>query len=143
MELRDAERSDFATVRKLLETCDLYSEDLTGSAGHRFVLAWKVNTLIGTVGLEIFEEVALLRSLAVEPNYRQRGIASELVRKIESVAVKNNVRTLYLLTLTAENFFAKLGYGRTDRELAPAALQGTTEFRSVCPASAVCMTKRL
>ena len=143
MEIKDAKQSDFGSVRELLNSCDLYNEDLTGEAGHRFVLAWQEDALVGSVGLEIFGETALLRSLAVQPGYRRRGVASELVKRIETEAANSNVRTLYLLTLTAEDFFAKRGYHRTDRELAPGPLQGSTEFKSVCPASAACMKKRI
>jgi len=62
---------------------------------------------------------------------------------MEAVAGKAGVQELYLLTMTAEPFFAKRGYGRVDRAKAPAALQGTTEFVSLCPVSSVCMMKRL
>lgn len=99
--------------------------------------------MIGTVGLEVLGEAALLRSLAVSPDHRCKGVAEELVRAIESDAKSRRVETLYLLTLTAADFFARKGYRRTDRQQAPAALQDTTEFKSVCPASAVCMKKQI
>lgn len=143
MKIREADQSDFALVRQLLDSCDLYHADLKGDPAHRFLLAWEVDALIGTVGLEIYGEAALLRSLAVSPDHRRRGIAAELVSAIESYAKTRQVKTLYLLTLTASDFFAARDYRQTNREQAPAALQDTTEFKSVCPAAAACMAKTL
>ena len=48
-----------------------------------------------------------------------------------------------LLTTTAEDFFVRRGYGVVGRDAAPAVVQKTTEFRSLCPDSAVCMMKHL
>jgi amino-acid N-acetyltransferase len=87
--------------------------------------------------------VGLLRSLAVAKAYRRQGLATQLVNKIEEYARSQKVATLYLLTLTAENFFSGRGYKKIDRKAAPAALQETTEFKSLCPQTAVCMKKRL
>ena len=99
--------------------------------------------MVGVVGLEILGHSALLRSLAVEADYRNRKIASSLVGKLEDYAKTLQVDTLYLLTMTAEGFFTKLGYRRTDRNSAPAGIQETTEFRNLCPVSAVCMVKQI
>ena len=46
-----------------------------------------------------------------------------------------------LLTQTARDFFAHLGYRVIERTEAPEEVQGSEEFRSLCPASAICMVK--
>jgi amino-acid N-acetyltransferase len=48
-----------------------------------------------------------------------------------------------LLTQTAEVFFANRGYRRIGRADAPQAVQASAEFRSLCPASAVAMSRVL
>jgi amino-acid N-acetyltransferase len=48
-----------------------------------------------------------------------------------------------LLTQTAERFFSQRGYSRIDRASVPAPVQEASEFRSLCPASATCMSKAL
>jgi len=45
--------------------------------------------------------------------------------------------------MTAERFFACLGDAPLLRGRAPAAIEATTEFSSLCPASSVFMAKRL
>ena len=61
----------------------------------------------------------------------------------EDYAKSMEMDSLYLLTLTAEGFFKKCGYRPIARDSAPAEIQETTEFRNLCPASAVCMVRHL
>ena len=97
------------------------------------------------VGLEVFNRLALLRSLAVDPPYREKGYASRLIEKAEEYAASLKIEDLYLLTVTAEreSFFAKRGYRKIGRNSAPPAIQGTAEFQGLCPVSSVCMVKQL
>lgn len=90
-----------------------------------------------------FGEVGLLRSLVVDARRRGTGAGARLVGAVEARAMGRGVRQLVLLTQTAAPFFARCGYARIERALAPAAVQDSTEFRSICPASAICMSKIL
>ena len=130
-------------IKQLLKDCNLHHEDITTTQLKHFVLGWDGPKLAAVVGLEIKSRSALLRSLAVDADYRNRGIATRLVGKIEDYAKSMEVDSLYLLTLTAEGFFKKCDYRPIARDSAPAEIQETTEFRSLCPASAVCMVRHL
>jgi amino-acid N-acetyltransferase len=99
--------------------------------------------VIGVVGLEVLRPLALLRSLAIDPLFRNRGLGSELTQQAEKYADSLNIQALYLLTTTAEGFFAKRGYQKVPRETLPNQIQGTAEFRSLCPVTVVCMVKFL
>jgi len=130
-------------IKQLLADCNLIYADIIPALIKHFLLGWDGPRLVAVVGLEIKNQGALLRSLAVDPGYRNRRIATGLVEKIEDYAKSLNVDTLYLLTMTAEAFFKKRGYRLTARDAAPAGIQGTTEFKNLCPASAACMVKHL
>jgi amino-acid N-acetyltransferase len=95
------------------------------------------------VGLELFGEVALLRSLVVAPDLRSGGTGSALVAHVERHARERGVRALYLLTTTAEKFFAGRGYRRVDREAIPDPIRSTREFADLCPATAAIMVKAI
>jgi amino-acid N-acetyltransferase len=95
------------------------------------------------VGLEIYGEAALLRSLVVSAAARTQGLGSALVRHAEEYAAAHQVRALYLLTSTAEAYFERRGYRRIDRSEAPPSIQSTREFASLCPSSSAFMIKRL
>jgi amino-acid N-acetyltransferase len=128
-------------VKALLEVNGLPTGDL--SLDVRLLGERDGDRLVGVVGLEARGVVGLLRSLAVEPDRRGTGLGSELVTALEKVAAGNGITDLYLLTTTAEAFFARRGYQRVPREAAPAGIRGTAEFSSICPASSAFMTKRL
>ena len=139
-----ATKDDGPEIRQLLKDSDLHHEDIPTAQLKHFLLGRDGPTkLVAVVGLEIKNQSALLRSLAVDADYRSRGIATILVGKIEDYAKSLEVDTLYLLTLTAEAFFEKCGYRRIARDSAPAGIQETTEFKNLCPASAVCMVRHL
>jgi amino-acid N-acetyltransferase len=132
-----------AEVQQLLAACELPYQDITPAHLEHFVGERNGQALVGVVGLELCGDSALLRSLAVSEQYRGRGIGSALTRSAEGHARSRGVKALYLLTTTAEGFFAGQGYEGIDRTAVPATVQETAEFQTLCPASAACMVKRL
>lgn len=97
----------------------------------------------GVVGLETFGRAGLLRSLAVRADHRGDGLGGQLVEHLEAYARREGIEELVLLTNTAEAFFAARGYVQTPRGDLPVAVLVSSEFKSVCPASATAMHKRL
>ncbi len=138
-----ATRENEAEIKGLLAVSGLHHEDISPQMLNHFLLGFDDPSLVGVVGLEIKSQVALLRSLTVDAKFRNRGIASELVRRIEDYAKSLKIETLYLLTMTAEPFFKIHGFQNAQRDSAPADIQETAEFQSLCPASAVCMMKHI
>jgi len=138
-----AHATDESAIRKLVEACGLPTSDLTAAHLAQFFVCRTPDGVVGSVGLELAGESALLRSLAVEQSHRGLGIASELVRVAETHAATSGGTAVYLLTTTAEKFFAARGYQTIRRDAAPPAMQATLEFAAVCPSASVCMAKRL
>jgi amino-acid N-acetyltransferase len=138
----EATRADLPSIRTLLDEAKLPHADLTDDTAVRFWIA-RGDALIGAIGLETFGACGLLRSLVVASAARGSGLGARLVRTVENAAVAAGICELVLLTQTAEPFFRKRGYAAIDRASAPAELRASTEFQSLCPASATCMSKRL
>jgi amino-acid N-acetyltransferase len=136
-------RPSLETAVKLLAAARLPTEDLTAAHCDDFFYAGPATAPIGLVGLEIYADVALLRSLVVSPERRGSGEGSELLKHAEDQARSRGVRSLYLLTTTAEDFFARHGYQRAPRESAPEAIRATREFAGICPASSAFMVRHL
>jgi amino-acid N-acetyltransferase len=134
---------DETAIKQFLEANGLLHQDIQTADLKHFLTARDSSDMIGLVGLEIQGNCALLRSLAVNKDNRHKGLATLLVDKIENYARSLKICTLYLLTMTAEDFFKKCDFRGAARETAPAGIQNTAEFRGLCPASAVFMTKRL
>jgi amino-acid N-acetyltransferase len=136
-------RPSLSAAVALLAAAKLPTEDLTEGHCDHFFFAGASNAPEGLVGLEIFGDVALLRSLVVSESLRRVGAGSKLLAHAEQYARSKGVRHLYLLTTTAEDYFSKRGFSRAHREAAPAAIRATREFAGICPASSAFMTKPL
>ncbi len=130
-------------VRTLLETSDLPTSDIEQNMLEHFVGIETENGLTGLVGLEVFPPLGLLRSLVVSEKERGKGLGIKLVDQIENHAHEQGLRELYLLTTTAEAFFQARGYQSVDRDSVPNSIKNTSEFSSICPASATVMKKQL
>lgn len=135
--------SDFDAIVRLLDDASLPHVDLTPGHLEHFLVLRDGDELAGVVGMEAAEDAGLLRSLAVPEARRGGGLASRLVDALEEHARAGGVRTLYLLTTTADGFFARRGYARAGRAAVPDAIAATAEFRGICPSTAVCMAKAL
>jgi amino-acid N-acetyltransferase len=139
---RTATAANAPSIRDRLQRSDLPTSDL-GTARPDVVIAERAGELIGIAALERCGTAALLRSVAVEPQWRGCGVGRLIVAELEQRARAAGIAELIPLTLTARDFFARLGYGSKPREEVPAAVLGRAEFRSPCPASAHCMAKTL
>jgi amino-acid N-acetyltransferase len=137
------ERPPHLSVLALLEAEGLPASDLTEAHLEHFFFTGSDGAPSALVGLEIYEEAALLRSLVVSAAARIQGLGSALVLHAEQYAASHQVRALYLLTTTAESYFEHRGYKRIDRAEAPSSIQSTREFASLCPSSSAFMIKRL
>ena len=110
-------RPTLAAAKALLAAANLPVADLTDGHCEHFFYWGPPAAPTGLVGLELFGDVALLRSLVVSSGARSSGVGSALVRHAEHYAHSRGVRTLYLLTTTAEGFFARLGYSNAARDI--------------------------
>lgn len=136
--LRPARAEDLAGVEALLVASHLPTAG-AAEALCSFIVAENGSELVGVVGLELCGEHALLRSTAVDPRYRDRGLGRALVERIIAEAEARNIRALYLLTTTAERYFPSFGFVTTTRDSVPTPVRATAEFEGACPASATVM----
>ena len=134
---------DESSVKHLLSESGLPIADITAKHMEHFFGCGSGSNLEGVVGLELYGEVALLRSLAVTASRRGAGLGSVLVAHAERYAREQGAKSLYLLTTTADAFFLRRGYARIPREEAPEAIKNTKEFGGICPLSSAFMIKNL
>jgi len=132
-----------AAAAPLLAACELPIDDLDSPA-LELVGAFGGDALLGVIGLErCGAGLGLLRSLAVAPAARARGIAGVLCGELIARARRAELRELFLLTTTAADYFTRHGFARSERAAAPAAIRAHAQFTSLCPASAVLMRRDL
>jgi len=131
---------DRQKIKTLLTSCDLPSEDIEPHLSN-FVVAKIDDRLVGVIGFEKLEEACLLRSFAVDHDYRSKGIGNELLQQIMSLAQERDIKEAYLLTTTIAESCAKAGFETIDRTNIPEIIQKTEEFSRLCPKTAVCMRR--
>lgn len=130
-------------VEALLTEAQLPVSDLSSSLSLSLLGMRESGRLVGVVGIEVYGAVGMLRSLAVASARRNTRLGVSLVSNAEALAAERGVKTLYLLTSTAAEFFARLGYEAIPRSEAPAAIAATAQFSDLCPASSTLMRKVL
>ena len=99
--------------------------------------------LIAIGALQLDGPIALLRSIAVDPEYRSAGLAADMTRHLLRTAKQEGVKDLYLLTETAEQYFSRFGFHAVGRDTLPYGIRKTRQFESLCPASAQAMRLEL
>lgn len=140
--IRAATPADLPRVERLLEASDLPLAGVRDALGD-FVVAEADGELVGVAGLEIRCDDALLRSVAVHPDWRSKGVGRALVTRAISEAEARGIQALYLLTTTAERYFPSFGFQKIMRDEVPQAIRETDEFTKACPASAAVMSRKL
>jgi amino-acid N-acetyltransferase len=134
---------DQQQIIKILQKNHLPVEDIPLNQHIEFY-GIKVKTkLLGIIGVEYYQDVALLRSLVIDPKHRKKGMARQLVSYLEIHSKNKGTLNIYLLTTTAKSFFESLSYYCLDRIFAPEEIKNTLEFSQLCADSATFMTKKL
>jgi arsenate reductase len=142
-EARAAREDDLEAVLALLAEAQLPTAGVRDQFPSAYVVIRSNGALVGVAGLECHAGDALLRSVAVRATHRGTGLGRVLVEDRLRAAQKQKIGAVYLLTTTAPAYFRKLGFLDAVRKEAPEALQRSSEFTSICPASAVCLVCRL
>ncbi|MEL6591944.1 MAG: arsenic resistance N-acetyltransferase ArsN2 [Bacteroidota bacterium] len=106
---------------------------------HQWFFAYQDLQLIGTLGIESYDGIGLLRSLSIIPSQQGQGLGRRLVDAFLGEARDRGFAELFLLTTTAADFFAKQGFMKIDRSATPANIQRSQQFSNLCPSTATVM----
>lgn len=133
---------DVKEIRSLLSFNQLPFEDIETSPIQFFGIKFN-NKIVAAGALEVYNNEAILRSLVVQHEFRNLGFGKKMLRYLENVALKSGISRLFLLTTTAHNYFLKEGYNLFERKDCPAEIYSSSEFKDLCPSTAICMKKDL
>ncbi len=138
--IRAATPDDLDAATRLLGASGL---PLAGLERTHLWLSETDGDLTGVGGFERYGTVALLRSLAVLPAGRGRGLGGALLRHLLGVLRADGVTAAYGLTTTIPEWLLRLGFQEITRDALPAALRGSEQVQGACPASAKVFVKDL
>jgi amino-acid N-acetyltransferase len=140
--LRRIRPAEFERLAAALKAEGLPTDDLC-CAFNRYYALEENGQVLGYAGLERRDGAVLLRSVVVPPERRGSGVGRRLVEATLDLAATLGHREVHLLTMTATDFFERLGFERVAREGVPAGIAASAQFASLCPSSAVLMRRRL
>lgn len=141
-ESRKAALEDFTGIVKLLQGEKLPTQDLIPGRT-QFLVIELDKKIVGVAGIEIYSNLGLLRSVAIDKNYRNRLLATMLIDDLLLYAAEQGITALYLITTSAEHYFSKKGFVVVDRDIVPGAIKSSSEFSTMCPSTATVMVKAL
>jgi len=133
-----AKEADIPRIKAILEASNLPTAGVD-EHWRTFLVARDGNTIIACGGAEVYRIAALIRSMAVDLQYRSQGIGRRILRQLLDRLASHGVREFYLLTTSAESYFRKRGFKRIQRDEVHPQLLASREFQDACPSSAVCM----
>ena len=140
--IRQAHPDDLPGITQLLESLHLPTSGVTDHIPHFFVAESK-GTTIGTMGLELYGDTALLRSAGVSPEYQGMGLGDKMYGILLTYAQEFGIKELMLLTTTAEEYFRRRGFTTIERTAVNGAVTASREFQDACPTTATVMSKTL
>lgn len=134
--IEEGRSQDLPQIRALLR-----GAGLTADVDHlitRFLVARDNGQVVACAVLEDYERAGLLRSVAVDPSHRNRGLARSLTNALIERARAQGLAAVYLLTDTAAGYFARHGFRAITRERVRPAVLASEQFRGEnCTSSTV------
>jgi SAM-dependent methyltransferase/N-acetylglutamate synthase-like GNAT family acetyltransferase len=127
-----------SAIEGILAAVDLPAVGVREHIGN-FLVARAGEKVLGCVGLEVYGGTALLRSLAVLPDHRGRGLGTLLTREILERARLLGAGEAVLLTTTVQAMAARMGFREVSRGSLPPAVRDSWEFKADCCGTAACM----
>ncbi len=105
-----AEDKDVPEMAAVLHQADLLTYDLLAPQTRYWVVRDEQQRIIATAGLEFGLKAALLRSVAVLPDARSRGLAQVLADHAFQEAASNGYHDVYLFSVHAGGYWQRFGF---------------------------------
>ncbi|MFW9779921.1 MAG: arsenic resistance N-acetyltransferase ArsN2 [Candidatus Heimdallarchaeota archaeon] len=142
LEFETAAPNHLSSVLSLLKRFKLPVEDVESQLAN-FVVLRNQDQIVGCAGLEVYGSIALLRSVAVHPDWQGRSLGKQLVDHMMNRAHNEGVERVYLLTETGKVYFQKFGFRSLRRDEVDDRIKKTEEFTKLCPESSIPMVRDL
>lgn len=138
LRIRTAATEDLAAVAKVLAECGLDFHDISADIDSLHVAVLN-GQIVGCAGAEKYDDIAVVRSVAVLPEYRQHGVATHLVNAVLMRARTLGIRRAVLATSNCPSYFARYGFSLISAETLPAAVRASHTLKIAGIPPGLCM----
>ena len=142
IQFQSASPTDWNEIRNLLTANRLPAQ---GAVNHltNFLVATENGRVIGTIGMEQYGDIGLVRSLVVASPMRGRSIGKRLVKQLIERARVKQVSMLYLLSGPADRIYTRFGFESMARADLPTRLYTSTELQDPSSTASTAMRRKL
>jgi len=135
--IRQADDSDIAGILELIQPLEKLGvlversrEKLELEIVH-FTLMQRDNVIIGCAALYPFDEenAAELACFVIHPEYHKQGMGDQLMTMMETIASKQGLKKLFVLTTQAEHWFLERGFSECVLEDLPVEKQDLYNYQ--------------
>ncbi len=137
-----ATAADLDRVLELLEHNHLPRAEIERHVD-TLLVAWEGDRIVGCGAVELYGKAGLVRSIAVDLPHRGLGLGIQLTEAVLALARSHGLKTVYLLTETAQGFFPRFGFRSIRREEVDQAVKRSVEFTKACAETAHVMRAEL
>ncbi len=128
--LRPAREEDIPQIELLLSAEGLPPYQIREHLETFFVLE-EGGRAVGSAGLEVYGEAAVLRSVVVSPQLRGQRLGERLTEAALAEARRRRVARVYLFTMHAADFFARYGFRECELEEFEPAARASFQYQGV------------
>ena len=132
VQLRHAGSTDIQRLTDFLTDNSMTTVGLQKCIENFIIAVDDKGSWVGVAGYEMYGRSALLRSVAVEKGSRNLGHGRALVEAVLAETRKQGVRTVYLFTESAEQYFKRLGFDPAERDQIDPAVKSSPQFTECC-----------
>ncbi|MFZ8757605.1 GNAT family N-acetyltransferase [Microbacterium sp. HMH0099] len=131
MEIVECAGDVLSDLREFLSAADLTLSGLGAPGVRLWVALDEGDRIIGSTGFELSDDGrhALIRSVAVDPAHRSRGMGGDLARFALARATDAGARTAWLFSRRSGPFWRSLGFSPAERDTLAEVLADTQQVR--------------
>ncbi|WP_232431243.1 GNAT family N-acetyltransferase [Cupriavidus sp. UYPR2.512] len=138
LRIRSAGTQDLPAVSKVLAQCGLDEHEIEAHLD-AFHVAELEGRVVGCAGAERYDDLIVIRSVAVLPEFRQLGVATHLVSAVLMRARAQGVRRAVLATGNCPSHFARYGFELCSAETLPAEVRASHTLKIAGIPPGLCM----
>ncbi|OEF96766.1 GNAT family N-acetyltransferase [Desulfuribacillus alkaliarsenatis] len=131
--VRLAKKSDIISMEYLLEKAKLNKDGITEHLENFLVVEdlrdENYSNIVGMVGLEIYEQRGILRSLVLRSEKWNSKVGVELIALIISYGWRRGLKEIFLMTHNSQAFFEYWGFAEVNWDDVPDELRKSTHFK--------------
>ena len=138
IQFQPASPTDWNEIRNLLTANRL---PVQGALNHlmHFVVATENGRVVGTIGMEVYGDIGLIRSLVVASNMRGKSVAKRLLLSLIERARAKQIGALYLLSGPIDGLFFDNGFEKMARADMPTKLYVSSELQGAGSSSTIAL----